>query len=86
MSIKIFQIPADGRNLQTGTKIPRGPRLEHAEENHANYRKKNKVSRNLISILIFSYNKIEARNIWLRNSMIPFDKESKYVVFIFKLN
>ena len=31
--------------MQTGTKIPRGPRLEHAEENHANYRKKNKVSK-----------------------------------------
>ena len=69
--------------MQTGTKIPRGPRLEHAEENHANYRKKNKVSRNLISILIFSYNKIELSG---RNSMIPFDKESKYVVFILKLN
>ena len=75
MCIEIFQIPADGRNLQTGTKIPRGPRLEHAEENHANYRKKNKVSKNLASILIFGYNKIEIlRNIWLRNSMILFDK------------
>ena len=42
--LNFFQIPSDGRNLQTGTKIPRGPRLEHAEENHANYRKKNKVS------------------------------------------
>ena len=68
--------------MQTGTKIPRGPRLEHAEENHANYRKKNKVSKNLTLILIFCYNKIEISD----SSMIPFNTESKYVVFIFKLN